>query len=795
MTETFSIELPKTMSPTNDASGGELPIDIKSLVNIVVKRFWLIAITATIIFTYVAYSALSQTPVYTAQAQIIVNNSKLNVVSFDELISGGGLTTSALDTEVRVISSPALLRRVVIELDLTSDPEFNPTLRDYKPGLMDRVKGWISGLLSSDDNEGGAPDIPLTPEQHQEMLTKWATGILRGKVRVSRIGTTYLLAVTVTSTSPDTAARLANAVADQYRVDQMEAKLEATQRGTLWLSERVSVMRDELAIKENAVDQFRRDNGLLNAEGTSLTESNIALLQQQKIGLEADLARARARYDNMRNQINSGAGIDSITEVLTSSVISNLKSQRATVQRKVAELQSTFGPRHPDLVEARNENADIERQILAEVDRVAASIEGEVRIAEDRIASINRELGQNRSTLLRDNSALVRLRELERDAEASRTIYDEIINRYKETSEQEDLIEADARILTPATVPNSPSAPRPKIAMVIGLLLGGVIGGLLALIAEIFDSKLSSTTDVERLGVSALTTVPLISSAGFLGFGKKRPAEYLVENPLSAYSEGIRYLRAAIVFSDIDSQAKTVAITSSLPDEGKTSLSLSLGRMSALSGSKTLVIDGDFRRRQLTEAAGINIETGMIEHLFGEGQLDDVVTKDDLTDLDILPLSPDGHTPHDVFGTAAFDRLHAKLRSVYDLILIDTGPLLLMSEARVIAGKADKTILIVRWRRTNRAVVRKSLGLLKTFRADLLGVVLNMVDLERRRQHNEPGTAYRDYKKYYQVEGKKRFRGLGRKKAAAAKPKAARAPTQAQPTPPTQPKREPEAVD
>jgi len=513
--------------------------------------------------------------------------------------------------------------------------------------------------------------------------------------------------------------------------------------------------------------------------------------------LQAELTRARSRYTNMRRQIDSGAGVETIAEVLNSAVISNLKNQRATVQGRMVDIDSRLGPRHPEWQAAQREATDIDRQIATEVERIASNIEAEVRATEDQITTLNAQLGQNRARLIRDNSSLVRLRELERDADASRAIYEEFLGRLKETREQDGLIEANARILSSASPPGSPSAPRTKLNLLIGLMLGGVIGGLLALLVEIFDSKISSSDDIERrLGAKSLGTIPLITNVGFLGFGKKRPADYLVNNPLSGYSEGIRYLRVAIVFSDIDRQAKTVAITSSLPDEGKTSLTLSLGRMSAMSGSRTLVIDGDFRRRQLTEAAGIKVEYGMVEHLLGEGELGDAIQKDSQSDLDILALSADGYTPHDVFGTHAFDQLHETLKTQYDLILIDTGPLLLMAEARVIAGKADKTILVVRWRRTTRAVVRKSLGLLTAFRADLLGVVLNMVDLDRRRQHNEPGTAYRDYKKYYMTEGKQKSLWPGkkaRKKADAAKPKSANVP--APPESANDPARKTESVD
>ncbi len=388
--------------------------------------------------------------------------------------------------------------------------------------------------------------------------------------------------------------------------------------------------------------------------GTTLAEQKIADLTKQKTQLDFELSQARARYENMRRQINSGTGVEGIGEVLDSATVSRLKEQLSVLRGRVAELETKLGPQHPELIGARNEVSDIERQMTAEVNRIAGNLESEVKAKQDQVNSIQARINQANAQLRGNSISNVRLRELERDAETSRVLYEEFIARSKETREQDDLVQADAVVLSSASVPKEPAAPKKKLNLLIGAVLGAAIGAAMAILAEMFDAKISSTEDIERkLGVSAIGSVPLIRSSTLFGIGQSNPADYLVENPLSAYAESVRYLRAAIAFSDLDSETKTVAITSSLPDEGKTSLTLSLGRMSAMSGSRTIVIDGDFRRRQLTEAAGMSPEIGFIEHLFGAGQLSDAIQKDSKTMLDILPLSQSGHTPHDVFGTRA----------------------------------------------------------------------------------------------------------------------------------------------
>lgn len=794
MSKSYMIELP---SSTVSSSGDDMPsrpFDLKALVGLIYRRFWLIFSGFAVVFGLVAFMTFSQTPTYRAASTIQLDTTEMNVIDLGALFSGMGASTAAIDTEVLVLGSKSLLARVARSQQLIEDPEFNWTLRPPRKTIRSQARTFLTGLFGGDTSVR-EPFEGMTPEQREAAIMESVVETLASRVSVSRIGTTFLITVTVTSTSPETAARLADEVAEQYRVQQLEEKYDATRKATEWLQERVAGLREEVEEKERRVETFRAETGLLAAQGSTLTEQQIAFMTSQRGALQVDLDRARARYESMRRQIDSGAGVEGLTEVIASPLINDLKTQRAVIMRRVAELETRVGDRHPELIAARNEVADIDRQINAEMNRIAGNLENELRVAQAQINSIQGEINRSTAQLRGNNINLVRLRELERDAETSRLLLEEFLARSKQTREQDALIQADASILSRASVPRGPASPRVILNLIIGCILGGIVGGGLALLAELFDHKISSTEDVERkLNVNPIGSVPLIRTASFLGLGQTSPADFLVENPLSAYAESIRYMRASIAFSDLDSETKTVAITSSLPDEGKTSLTLSLGRMSAMSGSRTLVIDGDFRRRQLTETAGLKPEIGFVEHLFGAGQLSDAIVKDRKTMLDILPLSLNGHTPHDVFGTRAFDDLLSRLRSMYDLILIDTGPLLLMAEARVVAGKADKTILVVRWRHSARSAARQSLTLLRNFKADILGVTLNMVDLNRRRHHRDPGATYKAYRKYYQMEAKPGLFGWARSRKAKAGTHGPKSPIAVQ-VPPSKASGQPESAD
>lgn len=267
----------------------------------------------------------------------------------------------------------------------------------------------------------------------------------------------------------------------------------------------------------------------------------------------------------------------------------------------------------------------------------------------------------------------------------------------------------------------------------------------------LLDNYMSSPEEVEQVsGVPYIGQIPLLPPATSFSKTRARPGDYLVEKPHSGFAEAFRHLRASIMFADIDKAAKTVAVVSSLPSEGKTSMTFCLGRMASMSGTKTIVIDGDIRLRQLTETSGVSSESGLLEYLFGEASLADVIKTDEKTGLHIMPLSDRKHTPRDVFGSRAFDALLLQLQQTYDLIVIDTGPLLLMAEARVVVSKVDQVVVATRWRKTQRNTLRDTMKILRDFHANVAGVVLTFVDLRKKGHHAYTSASHSAYAKYYQ---------------------------------------------
>ncbi len=721
-------------------------ISLQQVVRTIRRHMWTLAAVVVSIFSIVAVLTFQMTPVYQAGAKVIVDPRQ------NQLLDTGqyGLDDSpeALETELEVITSPVLLGRVAEELELHKLPEFNPSL--VKLEGLDKFKADVKGVIKSivPSNEPARPVIELTEAEKEAARIKTATAILGQKVRAERVGRKLLFQITASSIDPEMAAKIANTVADQYLVDQLETKFEKTRRKNEWLDVQLSDLRSEVNAAESAVEAYRAQQGLLSAKGQTLTEQQISDISAQLITQEAEYSERRARLSSVRNQLNRGAGAEAIAEALQSSTIRNLREQQAQVARERADLETKYGPRHPDVIAIIGEERDIRQQIEAEIRRIVSSLESEVAISRQRLDSLRASLSSLRSELASNNQALVRLRELERNAEAKRTLYEDFLSKMQETNAEESINQADARILAYADVPTAPALPRKTLNLALGLILGFATAGAIVLVIELLDNHISAGEEIEeKYSVPFLGNVPLLPT----GLGTKaQPAKYLVNHPMSAYAESMRNLRASVKFADIDKPAQLVTVTSSFPSEGKTSLSLSLGRMSAMTGSRTLVIDGDFRRRQLTEISELKPETGLVEYLLGEVELESAIHRDTETELDVLPLTKARNTTRDVFGSKAFDALIARLRTEYDLIVIDTAPILLMAETRVIAAKSDQVLVTARWRKTSRAALTQTLSVLREFRANVAGVALTFVDLKRLSKHSGSALSnYKAYSKYY----------------------------------------------
>jgi exopolysaccharide transport family protein len=718
-------------------------IDLRHVQDFFARRWRMILATAVVVGVMAYVVLLAVTPRYTATAQVLFDPQKDKLFGVESIIPDLSLDSGSVDSQISVIRSTNLLRRVVEKTNLTQDVEFGQAIA---PGLFGLITSGFSGEPAAAQKPSQA-DAEMPPDVLRSI------GRLRAALDVQRVQRSYVISIAVTSEDRVKAARLANAVADAYVVDQLDARYEAAKRASLWLGERLDGLRDQVRQSEEAVAKFRREHNLQ----TTTSETKLTISEQQLSELNAKLATARAetaerraKFDQAQQVKKRGGDIQAIPDVVRSTVISQLRAQQAEASRKLADLVSQYNDNHPQVIDGRAQLRNIDRSISAEVDRIIANLKNDYDVAKAGEDSLQTSLDQMSGSTGLDNDVGIKLRELERINAANKTLFESFLSRTKITQEQSTFQERDARIISPATKPSVPSFPkRPlvvSLALVVGLLIG--IGGSVAL--DMLNAGFTTPRQVEeKLGVPVLASVPILRAGALKLVGKAvDPATYTFEKPLSRYAETVRAVRMGVQMSDVDHPAKVVMVTSSIPQEGKSTLSMSLAFSALKAGQRVVLVDGDLRHPTISKFFRLEKKAGLVDFLTGNVAIEQaLVTNNGLT---IIGAGSKSQNPPDLLGSARMGGLVEKLRKAYDYVVIDTPPVGPVIDARVAMQLADKVIFVVRWQSTTREVVAQTLEALDADRK-LAGIVLNLVD-EAKTPRYGPYSYYTGhyYKKYYQ---------------------------------------------
>ncbi len=730
-------------------------LDIHALISTFRRRLRLFAaVVATVVLAAVVFS-FQQTPRFTATSYVMIDTRKRDVTNVSAVLSGLPTDSSSVDTEVEILKSRSLATRVVQGLRLDQDREFNVNLK--KPSLIGGILGApgaaIRGMFKSTVPVQSASANAAEAALEQRKTLEAAVDLVLHRLTIHRSGLTYVIGINFESEDPTKAAVIANAFADDYLLEQLEAKFDATKQASGWIEQRLGQLRTEVEQAETNVAQYRAAHGLMSAVGSNLTEQEVSGLNQQLALAQANFAEQEAKVRTAKQQMANGSNGEDVAAALDSGVVKGLRAQRAEVSGKLADLQTRYGGRHPEVQRVERQLADIDNQIQLEINRNVSNLDAQAQVARQRMASIQNSLGQARGTLAGNNEAAVKLNELERDAQAVRTLYESFLNRFKETTNAQGMEESDARVVSHAKIPTLPSYPKKDLNTTLGLLFGVLFGTFAIFIAEALDSGISTSEDIERyFGVASLGSVPLLSSAGGSGRGPGlSPSEAIIEKPLSAFAESFRNLRTSIIYSRVDKQIRVIAVTSALPGEGKTTTAFCLGRTMAMSGSRTVVVDCDVRRRNINRLLGDEPAVGLMEVLAGTVSLDQALVPDRASGAWFLPLARSAFSPKDLFGGEAMSNLLTELKKRFEFVVLDTAPIIPVADTRSLAPKADVIVVLAQWRKTPRKAVKAAFDMLNSVGADIAGIAMTQVDLREQAKYGygDAGYYYRAYRKYY----------------------------------------------
>jgi len=701
-------------------------------------------------------------PTYTADVKLVIEGAEaVDMSTRDRMAAMGGIlrmSDTVVQTESEILSSTLLLGRLVDRYRLDQDPEFNVRLQ--QPKALEQFIAWINPLSWLSFVESSEVD-KISPTGQANIERARVINRLSTKIKISFQRRSNAVTASFSSEQREKAAMLANSLAELYVNERLEESFEETRRVTGWLGERLEGLRKDVVSAESAAETYRAQNNLRRKSGTpgdhqgSVTDQQLSELNSRLIIARTELAQKQARQQQMRELIRS-QGTESASDVLGSQLIQHLREQEAGLQQTISEQAKIYGDRHPKIVGARAELAELQSKITAEIGKINGALANEVDVAQTGVRTLEAELEGLKRESNMAGGAEIKLRELERQAEVNRSLYETFLSRFKRDIDQEQVERANARVISPASVPLRPSAPRKTalIGMVSLLFLGLGVG--LVLLLDHLDNGVRSTDEAEDLsGLSLLSLIPLHRQSV-----ENIPRE-LAEHPRSPLADAVRSLRVTLDLGEEPSptssgrsKAQVVMVTSSVPKEGKTFLSLCLAATLARVEGRVLLIDGDLHRPKLHDALKLPGQIGLAQVLGGLASLEDAVQKDVAQGLDFLPAGLLGKVA-DLVTDEALTRALGELRHHYDRIIVDLPPVLAVSDPRIFARLADRVLYLIKWNGTPRDAVRSGLKLLREADAPLYGIVLSQVDQRKYNRYAEGdyGNYYGRYKEYYADPG------------------------------------------
>ncbi|MCW8058794.1 polysaccharide biosynthesis tyrosine autokinase [Agrobacterium tumefaciens] len=734
-------------------------IDIDAALAII-RRQWRIVLAAIAVAGAIGLAfAATAVPVYSATATLLIDRNNSQIVEQLSTIGGVIEDEASILSQVEVLQSETIGLAVVDSLKLTENQEFRAT----RASLLSSIFGTIRSLVNV--SQWFSPAKKESVVDDGTLKRSLSDQLLNG-LSVKRIGRTYALELTYNSTSPVLAAQIVNAVASAYLLDKLNSKYEATRRASDWLSDRIAELRQRALDTDLAVQKFRAEHNLISTGNNSLlsdqqlAESNSALILAQ-----SETAKARARVQRIEHILATDDVDGVVTDILDSSVANDLRKKYLESSKIEAEITRRLGSNHIQAVRLRNEMQEYRRLMFQEISRIAQSYKSDLEVSEAKEKSLAESVAKATDISNSASETQVQLRELQREAETYKNMYQTFLQRYQEAMQQQSFPVTEARVISKAMPPRIPSKPNKPIILALFMIMGAAAGGGIAMFREFRDRFFRTGEQVrDVLGLEFLGNTPLIPNkpateapeSGHPGLTLPTSvARYAVDHPLSSFAETLRSTRLAIDLGiPAKSGARIVGVVSALPSEGKSTISINLAQLLAGQGARVLLLDADIRNPGATRAMARHASEGLLEVLLEGRSVQDVLLRDEKTRLAFLPTVVKQRVPHssELLTSAQMHKLLAEASNAFDYIIVDLPPLGPVVDARAMAGRIDGFIFVTEWGKTARRAVRNTVENEVHIRKKCLGVILNKVDTEKLKLYRAYGSSeyyHSRYTRYY----------------------------------------------
>ena len=705
-------------------------------------------ITITLLISILAVLLIFQlTPRYKASTQLLMG-TKSRVVNIQTVLTNDLMNDGAILGEIEIIKSRSLAKKVIQSLHLEQVDEFNPPPEKESALTFLNPKNWISDELML---SLGLSKVAVnnTEAEKQRLLMHRMVNAFLSKLKVSQIKRSQVVTIKMESESPALAAKMANTLADKYIIGQLEAKFNATKKATDWLNNQLTRLKQKVEQSEHAIELYRQKKGITQSKGNiGLSQQQLSEINSQLIVARAQKAEASARVSQVQQLIRSGGDVSSVSEVLNSSLIQRLKEQQSTLQRKYSEMSVEFGKKHPKMIQLRAELADIKSKITTEVKKIAASLQNELEIVSIRQNSLTSSLKKIQQQTGGDREAEVGLRALEREASANRVLFETFLTRFKETTSTQGMDEANARVISEAEVPLLASFPKKTLLLSISILGALFFAIVLAVVLEKLNPGLKSPEQIDQfLHLPTLGIIPTITA-------QQEAHDYVLHKPHSYLTEAVNSLRVSLMLLNPAEQVKSLLVTSAVPSEGKSTLAMLIARVSAQAGQKVVLVNADFRLPTIEQKLGIDsTQPGLTDLLLQHSlPIKDILLQDEKTGMKILSRGMSSYiNPADLFASKRMQQIMDELKEDYDLVILDSPPIMAVTDSRVLSSLVDKTLFVLSWDSTPRKVAKAALHqMAQSGTNNIAGIILQKVDLNQySRSDSGYYYHYAKYRQYY----------------------------------------------
>lgn len=693
-------------------------IHLRDYWKVVVKRRNSVITFFSVLVVLVTIGTLTTTPVYRATTRVLIDRENQYMANINTMYADF-YSEDYFNTQYELIRSGAVAYKVVKNLGLQSNPDFNPAARKNGGGAL---SGFFSQVKSVFRTTKTVPEERV-PEDPLLVLAKQ----VQGNLRVEPVKNSRMVNISYEYHNPDMAATVANGVANAYVEQVLDIKMGTAKHAVEWMSKKIDEQKKLLEQSQRTLQEYMKDKDIVELENKeSITPQKLQSLSSQLVMAESKRKETEALYSQVKDLSNNLAGALTVPAIAGDPVMQSLRSEEIKREKDVMEMSKKFGEKHPQMIRLREDLRAIREKMSSESKRIITSMKNDYELARAKEAGLRSSLSQGKGEAMSLSEKSIQFGVLKREVESNQQIYDALLKRIKETSLIEEVKSFNIYIVDRAEVPKGPVRPR-RLLNVLFSMIVGLLGGVgIAFFLEYVDNTFKKPEDVEeRLSLPLLGVIPSFAKTDL----DERMETITHTNQKSTVSETYRALRTSILLSTVE-PAKSVVVTSSLEDEGKTTTATNLAITLAQMEKMVLLVDADLRKPKVHTLFGLENSIGLSSFLARQ-VVRDMIKTTPVPHLSIITSGPLPPNPSELLGSARMREFLSIVTDKFDIVIFDTAPIITVTDTTILSDLVDGTVVVIRSGKTTFDVAKRGVKLLRDINAKILGVVLNNVDSQR----------------------------------------------------------------